>query len=66
MKPEARDKLYITEVINDLERNGYQQGGKAQTMLRDWARELREEARTAYPATRIRKYHAAHCGCENW
>jgi len=66
MTPEAKNKLYITEIINDLERNGYEQGGKAQTMLHDWARELREAARTDYPVTRLRKYHAAHCGRESW
>lgn len=38
------DRLFIQEIINDLERNGYQQGGKAQQMLRDWSGELRQKA----------------------
>jgi len=33
------DKLFIQEIINDLEKKGYQRGGKAQQMLRDWSSE---------------------------
>lgn len=35
------DKLFIQEILNDLERNGYQGGGKAQQLLKDWSSELR-------------------------
>lgn len=38
------DAFFIQEIINDLERNGYQHGGKAQTMLRDWSGELKEKS----------------------
>lgn len=38
------DRLFIQEIINDLERNGYQQGGKAQQLLRDWSKELRDKS----------------------
>lgn len=34
-----KDALFIQEIINDLERNGYG-GGKARTMLFDWSGEL--------------------------
>jgi hypothetical protein len=37
------DRLFIQEIINDLEKNGYVKGGKASTMLRDWSGELREK-----------------------
>lgn len=37
------DRLFIQEIINDLEKNGYSRNGKAYTMLRDWSRELRNE-----------------------
>ena len=36
-----RDALFIQEIINDLEKRGYIRGGKAQTMLYDWSRELK-------------------------
>ena len=38
-----KDALFIQEIINDLERNGYR-GGKAQTMLYDWSGELRNKS----------------------
>lgn len=39
-----KDRIFIQEIINDLERNGYVCGGKAYTMLRDWSRELRDKS----------------------
>ena len=63
----ANDKLFITEILNDLHRHGFDaSGGKARDMLHDWARELGEEARVIFPATRLRKHHAARNGAENW
>lgn len=62
----TRDKLYITELLNDLYRHGFVRGGKAEVMLRDWARELRDESRTAFPASRLKKVFAAEVGKENW
>ena len=62
----ATDKLFITEIINDLYRNGFQRGGKAEQMLRDWSAELREESRDTFPASRLRKAHAEVCGPGNW
>lgn len=62
----ASDKLFITEILNDLNRYGYVEGGKADTMLRDWAAELREIARPVIKSTPLRRYHADHCGAENW
>ena len=38
------DRLFIQEILNDLERNGYQGGGKAQQMLKDWSSELRDKS----------------------
>lgn len=60
------DKLYVTEIINDLYRNGFVRGGKAEQMLRDLGKELREQARRKFPASRLRQVHAATAGRENW
>ncbi len=66
MRKEAEDKLYLTEIINDLHRNGFVSHGKAWEMLHDWSAELREEARSSFPASRLKKTHAALAGGENW
>lgn len=60
------DKLFITEVLNDLWRNGFVVGGKAETMLKDWSRELKEKSRGKHPASRLKKAFAAIVGIENW
>lgn len=60
------DKLFITEILNDLYRNGFIRQGKAETMLRDWARELREESRAQLPSSRLKKIHAKEFGANNW
>jgi NADH:ubiquinone oxidoreductase subunit F (NADH-binding) len=39
-----KDRLFIQEIINDLKKHGYQEHGKAATMLNDWSRELAEES----------------------
>lgn len=57
------DRLFIQEIITDLERNGYVQGGKASDMLRDWSRELKGKA----PRVKnLRRLHAELCGANNW
>lgn len=59
----VEDRLFIQEIITDLERHGYVKGGKAQTMLHDWSRELKEKA----PRMKnIRRTHAKLCGVNNW
>ena len=60
------DKFYITEILNDLHRNGFYRGGKAETMLVDWARELREKARPVLPASRLRRTFNVEVGSQNW
>jgi len=60
------DKLFITEILNDLHRHGYIEGDKADTMLRDWASELREEARPQLAASRLRKTFNNEVGSYNW
>lgn len=62
----AEDKLFITEILNDLYRNDFVKGGKAERMLRDWARELREKSRTSFPASRIKQVFRQEIGGENW
>lgn len=52
----AVDKLYITETLNDLYRHGFVRGGKAECLLRGWARELREEAAKTSRPPISRKY----------
>lgn len=49
----AQDKLFITEILNDLYKNGFRHDGKAAVMLRDWSRELKEQSN--YPASRNRR-----------
>lgn len=61
-----RDKLFITEILNDLHRNGFVQGGKSDAMLTDWAKELREKARTTLQASRLRETFNKEIGKENW
>lgn len=60
------DKLFITEILNDLERNGFIRGGKAETMLRDWSRELKNRSRIWHPATNLRRIFNKLIGKENW
>ena len=66
MEDAKKDKLFITEVINDLHRNGFVRGGKAESMLRDWSRELRNEAREDLPPSRLKKVFCAEIGAQNW
>jgi len=58
----TEDRLFLQEIINDLEKNGYVRGGKAQTMLRDWSATLRSKA----PRTRgkLKRVHAELVGRE--
>jgi len=58
----TEDRMYLQEIINDLEKNGYVRGGKAQTMLRDWSASLRAKA----PRTRgkLKQVHADLVGRE--
>ena len=58
------DALFITEIMNDLHKNGFTPYGKADTMLRDWKWTL--EGAANFSKTNQRKVHAAHCGQENW
>ncbi len=57
------DKLFLQEIINDLHRNGFGEYGKANQMLNDWSRELRERS---HLRGKTRKVHAKLCGRENW
>lgn len=67
MTDKALDKLFITELVNDLYRYRYSvPGGKALDMLHDWSRELREASRTSFPASRLRRVHAKQYGKHNW
>lgn len=60
------DKFFITEILNNLHKNGFVVGGKAEAMLRDWAIELRDDARDQLPASRLRKTFNKEIGAENW
>lgn len=66
MNATATDKFYLTEILNDLHRHGFVARGKAQTMLHDWSRELRERSRTSFPASRLRNVHTQTCGRWRW
>lgn len=65
-KKDATDKLFITEINNDLHRNGFVRGGKAETMLHDWAKELRENSRASFPASRLKKEFLKEIGLQCW
>lgn len=58
------NKFFITEILNDLHRNGFIKGGKAETMLHDWSAELRKK--TKYPASRLKRTFINQVGVENW
>ncbi|MCD4831023.1 MAG: hypothetical protein K8R02_04345 [Anaerohalosphaeraceae bacterium] len=60
------DKLFITEILNDLHRNGFIRQGKAETMLHDWAAELREKARSQLAASRLRQVFNSEVGAYTW
>jgi len=60
------DKFFITEILNDLHRHGFVPRGKAETMLFDWASELRNRARIHFPAARLRKEFNKTVGSQNW
>jgi hypothetical protein len=60
------DKLFITEILNDLHRNGFVVGGKAETMLHDWAAELRGDTRSDFPASRLKETFCKEFGAYNW
>ena len=66
METAKSDKFFITEILNDLYRNGFVQQGKAETMLKDWAVELREKARCELPTSRLRKQFNKEVGEYNW
>ena len=61
-----KDKLFITEILNDLHRYGFVRQGKAEQMLRDWASELREKARPQLAASRLRRTFNSEVGAYNW
>lgn len=58
------DKLFITEILNDLNRHGFVPMGKADTMLRDWAKELRDKMNI--PRSGLRKEFNKSVGSQNW
>lgn len=60
----TEDKFYITEILNDLHRHGFVRGGKAQTMLQDWAKELKQKM--DIPRSRLKSEFAKQVGIENW
>jgi len=62
----TKDKLFITEILNDLYRNGFQRVGKAETMLKDWSRELKRSAIKKFPASRLKRYFYKIVGKEQW
>jgi hypothetical protein len=66
-KQNLTDRLFLVEICNDLARRGELDGGwKADTMLKDWARELKNKTRTIFPATRLRKVFNEVIGPNCW
>lgn len=57
------DRLFIQEIINDLKKNGYSRGGKADTMLIDWSSELKNKSGLR---GRTKRVHAELVGKEHY
>ena len=66
MTESGLDKLFITEILNDLHRNANTRGCKAQEMLQDWAAELREKSRKDFPASRLKRTFIKEVGSAQW
>lgn len=66
MDTTTKDKFFITEILNDLHRHGFQAGGKAETMLHDWAAELRNRTRGSIQASKLKRQFCEVVGRENW
>ena len=60
------DKFYVTEILNDLHKNGFSPSGKACEMLECWSAELRDKARAYHPASRLKREFARQVGKQNW
>jgi hypothetical protein len=57
--------LFLTEILNDLYRNGWMNGnGKAATMLKDWKAEF--ERKSNFPKSKLRKVFNENVGFCNW
>ncbi len=56
--------LYLTEILNDLYRNGFLRGGKAETMLKDWKRELTPFIQ--FPRSKTRKVFNTQISPDFW
>lgn len=55
--------MFLQEIINDLERNGFVNQGKADTMLKDWASELKSKC-PKRDRLRLKRTHAKLVGRE--
>jgi hypothetical protein len=64
----VKDFFFLTEILNDIYRHGFVQGGKADTMLRDWKKELRQKCKKIIPGfvSKKRKLFDAVVGRQNW
>ena len=61
----SREVLFLTEILNDLHRNGWQGGsGKAATMLKDWKAEF--ERKSSFPKSKLRDVFNEKVGAYNW
>jgi hypothetical protein len=57
-KQNLQDRLFLVEICNDLARNGSlgeREYSKADTMLKDWGKELKAKTRTIFPSSRLKK-----------
>ncbi len=63
MRQMITDKLFLQEILNDLYRNGFVRQGKAEEMLKDWSRQLREETGLQ---GKTKKTFFQLVGKENW
>jgi hypothetical protein len=61
----SSEYLFLTEILNDLHKHGFQEDGKAATMLKDWRNEFRRSG-LSFPKTKQKQVHMEVCGPGLW
>jgi hypothetical protein len=65
---DVNDFFFLTEILNDLYKHGFVEGGKGITMLHDWQKELKQKCKKVIPGfvSKKRKLFDAIVGRQNW
>lgn len=64
----VKDFFFLTEILNDIYKHGFVEGGKGVTMLHDWQKELKQKCKKVIPGfvSKKRKLFDAIVGRQNW